>query len=164
MFPTPHAVANWIGVNAIKGSRQQRGVTLIELMIAVAIVGILATIAYPSYQNYQQTSRRSEGQSCLIQLANTQERFYASNGRYSDSYAELRPGADTTCGESEVYDIAVQEATAGCPLSACFDLRAKPVGRQDGDGELRLIRDYREPETGNRELRQRIKGSETLTW
>lgn len=158
------AAENWTGVNVTRHASRQSGVTLIELMIAVTIVGILATIAYPSYQNYQQSSRRSEGQSCLVRLANTQERFYASNGRYSDSFAELRPDGDATCGESEAYEIAVQEATAACPLSACFDLRAAPVGRQADDGELRLRVDYRQPETGDRELRQRIKGSETLKW
>ncbi|MBY8966541.1 type IV pilin protein [Algiphilus sp.] len=144
--------------------QRQSGVTLIELMIAVAIVGILATIAYPSYLSYQERTRRAEGQSCLVELANTQERFYARNSRYSDRFSELRPDADATCGESDVYELEIKEATSACPLSACFDLRAAAVGAQAGDGELRLRIDYREPETGGREVRQRIKGSETLDW
>ncbi|MHA7835133.1 MAG: type IV pilin protein [Algiphilus sp.] len=144
--------------------QRQSGVTLIELMIAVATVGILATISHPSYQNYSEKACRAEGQSCLVTLANTQERFYARNSRYSDSFAELRPDGDPTCGESGVYELEIMEATSACPLSACFDLRADPVGRQAGDGALRLRVDYRQPETGGRELRQRIKGSETLDW
>lgn len=60
-----------------------RGFTLIELMITVAIVGILAAIAYPSYQNYILRSHRSEGMALLSEAAARMERYYAQNSTYA---------------------------------------------------------------------------------
>ena len=60
----------------------EKGFTLIELMIVVAIIAILATIAYPSYQEYVMRSRRVEGQSLLNDAAARQERWRAQNGEY----------------------------------------------------------------------------------
>src|SRR5690554_2337838 len=65
-------------------TRRSSGFTLIELMIVVAIVGILAAIAYPSYQRYVQDSRRSDARANLLQLAQFMERYYTANGRYVD--------------------------------------------------------------------------------
>jgi type IV pilus assembly protein PilE len=62
---------------------KQTGITLIELMIVVAIVGILAAIAYPSYQEQALEGRRSEGRTALLEVAQAQERFYTANGSYA---------------------------------------------------------------------------------
>src|SRR5690554_3899978 len=65
-------------------TRRSAGFTLIELMIAVAIIGILASIAYPSYQRYVERSRLSDGQAGLTQAAGEMERCYTQNYSYDE--------------------------------------------------------------------------------
>jgi type IV pilus assembly protein PilE len=60
-----------------------KGFTLIELMIAVAIVGILAAIAYPSYQNHVVKTRRKTAEACMVELAQFMERYYTTNMKYT---------------------------------------------------------------------------------
>ena len=68
----------------IAGSRS-RGYTLIELMIALAVVAILVRIAFPSYQAYVVRSSRQAAQSELVALANTQEKIYLNSNAYTAS-------------------------------------------------------------------------------
>lgn len=69
------------------------GFTLIELMITVAIIGILAAIAYPSYTAYVQRAKRANGQADLLLLANAMERYYTARGTYVG--ADVEGGAGT---------------------------------------------------------------------
>ncbi len=62
--------------------RQNKGFTLVELMITVAIIGILAAIALPSYTQYIQRSHRSNARNTLIQMAQWMERAATSTGTY----------------------------------------------------------------------------------
>jgi type IV pilus assembly protein PilE len=89
----------------------QHGITLLELMITVAIVAILASIAIPSYQNYMERTRHSEAQSALMGFAQAMEQFYAANNCYR--------GATTgTCtGASDI-------ATATAPHSSVYPSQA----------------------------------------
>lgn len=73
---------------------RQAAFTLIELMIAVAVIGILAAIAYPSYQDTIRKSRRSDAQGGLVNLANFLERLSTETGCYN-------PGPDNVCGNGD---------------------------------------------------------------
>ena len=67
----------------IHHSKKPGGFTLIELMIVVAIVGILAAIAYPSYQEHVRKSQRADAQAVLLEGAQFMERYYTVNNDYS---------------------------------------------------------------------------------
>lgn len=60
-----------------------RGVTLIELMVVVLVVGILASIAVPSYRNYLLRAQRSDATAALLRIAAAQEKFYLQNNTYA---------------------------------------------------------------------------------
>ena len=68
--------------------RRMRGVTMLELMIVVVIVGILTAIAYPNYREFAARAKRVEAKSILLEIATSQERFYLNNNRYG-SMTEL---------------------------------------------------------------------------
>jgi len=73
--------------------KYMRGVTLMELMIVVVIVGILAAVAYPNYRQYVARAKRNEAKSCLLQVATLQERFYLQNNTYTTDMTNLGFGA-----------------------------------------------------------------------
>ncbi len=79
----------------------QSGFTLIELMVAVAIVGILAAVAFPSYQESVRKSRRADAKSALMGLANAMERNFTVNSTYCDVAGA---GGANTCGAAGTND------------------------------------------------------------
>ena len=62
--------------------KNNHGFTLIELMIVVAIIGLLASIAYPSYQEYVRRGARAEARAAIMQMAQLQERYFTDRGGY----------------------------------------------------------------------------------
>jgi type IV pilus assembly protein PilE len=70
-------------------NRAQAGFTLLELMITVAVVGILAAVAYPSYTDYLRKGKRATAQTALMELASKQQTFLLDRRIYSDSITTL---------------------------------------------------------------------------
>ncbi len=89
-----------------------KGFTLIELMIVVAIIGILASIAYPSYIDYVTRSARSEGVAAVMRVANLQEQYYLDNRAYATDMTELGLSASPFVTEHGHYSVASTGTTS----------------------------------------------------
>lgn len=113
--------------------KMQRGFTLVELMIVVAIIGILSAIAYPSYQEYVLKTGRADGKAKLAEVMSAQERFYSQNQRYTtDLNTGLNYGADPVPSSERRYNITAA-ACAGAVIGNCVQLTATPAGAQLSD-------------------------------
>ena len=107
---------------------KQRGFTLIELMIVVAIIGILATIAYPSYLAFVEKSRRGDAIASLADIRIAQEKWRANNTTYAASSA--LPGFDSSSKDGYYsMNILITASTAAYEFKAT----ATPTGAQSSD-------------------------------
>lgn len=105
--------------------RLVRGFTLIELMIAVAIIGILASIALPAYQQYVLRANRADAQAILMETVQYMERYFTTNNSYAD--APLLTNQSPKTGTAK-YIISFTAQSA-----ASYTLQAAPQGGQTAD-------------------------------
>jgi type IV pilus assembly protein PilE len=112
------------------------GVTLMELLTVMVIVGILAGIAIPSYRNYLIRAQRSDATAALLRLAAAQEKFYLQNNRYA-SAAEValpRPaGLGITGTEHGYYALVVASNNAASDFTATATAVAGGAQATDSD-------------------------------
>lgn len=112
-----------------------KGFTLIELMITVAIVGVLATIAWPSYQQYVKRGRRSSAKAVMMDLANREQQYLLANRSYADKSALQATGYSLPSDVNPYYTWAV---TLGAGPAPTFTITFTATGVQASDGALTL--------------------------
>jgi type IV pilus assembly protein PilE len=105
--------------------KRQRGFTLIEVMVVVAILGIIAAVAFPSYRSYIIKANRSAAQSYMLEVAARQERYLLDARTYAADMATLGMTAPTNVSAN--YTVA----TVGAATT--YTVTATPSGKQATD-------------------------------
>ena len=118
-----------------KTAADMRGITLIELMIVVGIVGILAAIAYPSYRTHIQKTRRADAKSALLDTSQRLERCFSTYNAYNDNNCGVVSGGKVDQPSMEEhYQIESTVLTA-----TTFTLTATPLDAQLDDDRCTLF-------------------------
>ena len=112
--------------------RPAQGFTLIEMMVVVAVIGILAAVAYPSYQQYLRRAHRADAQAYLMDIAQLQQQYFTDSRAYAPDVATLNRPVPSTV--SPFYTITI---TLGA-LPPSFVVTATAIGGQVPDGNLSL--------------------------
>lgn len=139
--------------------RRDQGFTLIELMVTVAIIGILASIAVPAFINYQNRSKRSEAYANLAAIAKLEKSYFTEFNAYVPTVTSVpgpplgsfkRRWAPDPGFESIGYvpegDVFYDYEVSACPASDCFTATA--IGDADFDAQVAIVQ-YVQPSVSN---------------
>lgn len=113
-------------------SHPHRGFTLIEVLIVVAIIGILAAVAYPSYTDYVKRGDRAKAQAALLEASQFMQRYYAANSRYDQ---DLKGNSldKATIPVNNSSDLAYTLDLAASPTDFTLTMNPKSNGRMNND-------------------------------
>lgn len=109
----------------MRTKRMQRGFTLIELMITVAVIGILTAIALPSYTSHIRKSHRADAQSALMNIASREQQMLLDTRAYSNTLTSTVPA-----NVNAHYTVVIAVGTGVAPT---FTATATPTGDQAAD-------------------------------
>jgi len=155
---------------------RKAGFTLVELMIVVAIIGILAAIAVPAFRSYQLRAKRSESLSNLVSIARASESYFVANGTYVDTggswpggagplkraWTPLSAAAFDSIGYRPEGDVYFDyDVNAACGCVNCYTATA--YGDIDGNGLVVALMYVRPPSGGAAECPTGVLGLTTPT-
>jgi type IV pilus assembly protein PilE len=118
-------------------NKKSAGFTLIELMITVAVIGILASVALPSYTEYIKKGKRAEARAEILKADGWLERYYTENNRFTNNTANDKNSIfesrfttvpSSSSGSAANYDIAISVT------AVAYTVTATPTGSMAGDG------------------------------
>jgi len=126
-------------VKQLAARRPSLGFTLVELMITVAIVAILASIAIPSYRQYIIRGKRSAAKAVMMDIAIREQQFLLANRVYADKLTLVGSGYAFDPEVSDNYD---WDVTAPAAIPPVFTITFTPTGAQASDGPPPLVLDH----------------------
>ena len=112
------------------------GFTLIEVMIVVAIIGILSAIAFPSYQNYVMRAKRSAAQQFMLDISSREQQYLLDARSYTATIGTGGLNMTVSTDVSPYYTFAIAVNNAAAPPT--FTITATAIGSQLNDGNLTL--------------------------
>jgi type IV pilus assembly protein PilE len=115
--------------------KRQRGFTLIELMIVVAVMGILVAVAIPSYRSYIITANRNAAQAQMMDIANREQQYFLSNRVYASETTLASNGYALPTEVSSNYSYVV---TVGSGTVPSYTITFTAINNQVSDGNLGL--------------------------
>lgn len=129
--------------------QKQAGITLIEVMTVVAIIGILSAIAIPSYDRYTRNTKRAAAKTSVERVRGLLESYYINNKSYTSNFTNLgfavtpltidKSGEEVAAGSSEaVYQLTINAPGVFCP--ACqYEVGAAPLNGQVDDTDCATL-------------------------
>ena len=124
--------------------KTEKGVTLIELMTVIVVLGILASIAVPSYRRYLLRAQRADASTALLRLQSAQEKFFLQNGTYTEDLTAKPPaglGLISSNSERGYYALEVKLSATG------YNATAKPISGK-GQSDDKPCAEFSVSETG----------------
>ncbi len=126
---------------------KSKGFTLIELMVTVAIIGIISSIAYPSYVNYITRAKRTECRAALMQVMQQQERYFTQQNTYlaftsADANIPMKQfSGDSAASSACTLSAAACDASAADGIRTCVRVTGTPVRSDPVVGNITLSSD-----------------------